>query len=176
MIDNLTILNASCCQVYPQWFASHFVHQSNKEPAKVESIFIIDMMFTAMQSHCKLSGGERKKKYNEHHKEIKEALDILSDPAYFLPFIANLTIAVQLYNNKHKEPMLIFGATSEMYRAFQCKCEDWSQDTVGSSFLSIAASRDFAARKISPPHELDHCVRRTNHLYLSPRSRSRHPH
>jgi hypothetical protein len=121
MIGNLTILNASCCQVYAQWFASHFAHKSNKEPDKVESIFIIDMMFTAMPSHCKLSGKARKEKYNEHHKEVKAKLDILSDAAYFLPFIANLAIALQLHKNKHDELMLIFGATSEMCRVFQCK-------------------------------------------------------
>jgi hypothetical protein len=117
MIDNLMILNASCCQVYPKWSASHLALQSHKEPAKVESIFIIDMMFTAMQSYCRLSGGERKKKYNEHHRDVKKALDIQPDAAYLLPFITNLAIAVQLYNNEHTEPMLIFGAMSEMYKA-----------------------------------------------------------
>jgi hypothetical protein len=25
MIDNLTILNALCCRVYPKWFSSHFL-------------------------------------------------------------------------------------------------------------------------------------------------------
>jgi hypothetical protein len=112
--------------------------QSHKEPAKVESIFIIDMMFTTMQSYCQLSGGERKKKYNEHHRDVKKALDVQPDAAYLLPSIANLAIAVQLYNNEHNEPMLIFGATSEMYKAFQCK--------------------GFAASKIRPPHEYDELI------------------
>jgi hypothetical protein len=121
MIDNLTILNAACCRVYPKFFASHFCRKAGKDAPEMKSIFIIDMIFTAMPSYCKLSGNERKEKYKEHHNNVKKALKIESDAEYLLPFAANLAIAVQLYNNEHHKPMLIFGATSELHKAFVCK-------------------------------------------------------